>query len=46
MVEGELIGGNHIQSISINSIPPSVYLLKLTDSAGKKHQSRFVKIGN
>jgi hypothetical protein len=44
MLEGQLTGGNSIQSVSINSIPPSVYLLKLTDSAGQKHQCRFVKV--
>jgi hypothetical protein len=46
MMEGELSGGNTIQSVSINSLPPSVYLLKLTDGAGQKHQCRFVKVGD
>lgn len=42
VLEGNLSGGNFNHTITLGSIPPSVYLLRIVDQEGVKFQSRFV----
>ncbi|NTV83407.1 MAG: T9SS type A sorting domain-containing protein, partial [Bacteroidales bacterium] len=43
VMEGDLTGGNVNHAITLGSIPPSVYLLRVTDQEGEEYKSRFVK---
>jgi hypothetical protein len=44
VLEGYLSGGNVNHTITLGSIPPSVYLLRITDHEGEEYQSRFIRI--
>jgi hypothetical protein len=45
VLKGFVSGGNYTHQLTINSIPPSVYLLRITNKEGKECQFRFIKMG-
>jgi hypothetical protein len=44
--EGKVPGGNSLFEIDINSLPPSVYLLKLYNTNGVVNELIFIKMGD